>query len=398
MFGERRKKMDKPPHSSSVGEELAKVLPQSDKPWWRKAYLLRLNLVLLVPLFSSATVGYDGAMMNAQQVMPTWKEYFNHPAGGQLGLVNAIFFIGKVVGLPTVSLLSDKIGRRIPILIGICLCLVGTVIQTASIDFGMLVFSRGLLGCATAFMSQPSPLLIAELSFPTHRGKITAMYQTFFYFGAILAAWTGYGTVKLDNDWAWRAACAIQAFFPFLQLAFWPFLPESPRWLLANGKTEHARAVLVKHHGNGDENSPLVEFEIKEIQQTIKIEKEIAATSKWRDLIATPANRRRVAIAISLGFFAQWCGNGVVSYYLTLVLNSIGITNPTDQSLINGLLQMFNFGVSVFLGALMVDRIGRRVLFLWSAAGMGFSYIAWTALTGHFSIPTNRQSVSPSSL
>lgn len=96
---------------------------------------------------------------------------------------------------------------------------------------------------------------------------------------------------------------------------------------------------------------------------------------RWTHLVATPGNRKRVIIAVSLGFFAQLCGAGVVSYYISLVLKTIGITNPTHQSLINGLLQVFNFLVSVFLGALMVDRLGRRTLFLWSAAGMGFSYI-----------------------
>src|SRR5437879_5429196 len=137
---------------------------------------------------------------------------------------------------------------------------------------------------------------------------------------------------------------------------FWPTLISTQflylrmyRWLLANERSEEARSVLVKYHGNGDENSPLVHFEMNEIQETIRIERELNAQSRWKDLTATPANRKRSAIAISLGFFSQWCGNGVVSYYLTLVLNSVGITDPTNQALINGLLQIFNFFISVFL-------------------------------------------------
>lgn len=94
--------------------------------------------------------------------------------------MNAIFFVGKVIGLPIVTLLCDKVGRRKPILFGICLCLTGAAIQTASVNFRMLVFSRALIGFSTAFMTQPSPLLIAEVSYPTHRGRITALYQTFY--------------------------------------------------------------------------------------------------------------------------------------------------------------------------------------------------------------------------
>lgn len=113
---------------------------------------------------------------------------------------------------------------------------------------------------------------------------------------------------------------------------------------------------------------------MNEILHSIRVEKE-SQSNLWKELVTVPSNRKRTAIAISLGLFSQWCGNGVVSYYLTLVLNNIGITNPTHQSLINGLLQVFNFGISVFMGAMMVDRLGRRVLFLWSATGMMLAYI-----------------------
>lgn len=68
----------------------------------------------------------------------------------------------------------------------------------------------------------------------------------------------------------------------------------------------------------------------------------------------------------------------MVSYYLTLVLDTIGITDPDTQTLINGLLQVFNF-VAAGSAALLVDRIGRRPLFLWSALGMLISFIIWTA-------------------
>lgn len=69
---------------------------------------------------------------------------------------------------------------------------------------------------------------------------------------------------------------------------------------------------------------------------------------------------------------------GVVSYYLTLVLDSIGITNSFDQTLINGLLQIFNFAAALG-AAFLVDRLGRRTLFIWSGIGMLISYIIWTA-------------------
>lgn len=121
-----------------------------------------------------------------------------------------------------------------------------------------------------------------------------------------------------------------------------------------------------------------------EIESVITQESEAISATSWVELVRTPANRRRTLIAVIVGWFAQWNGVGVVSYYLVLVLNTIGITKVKDQTLINGLLQIFNWLASTFLGALMVDRLGRRTLFLLSTAGMFVAYVIWTGLTSHF--------------
>jgi len=149
------------------------------------------------------------------------------------------------------------------------------------------------------------------------------------------------------------------------------------RWLVAQERTEEAREILTKYHAGGDHDSPLVAREMSEIVQAIRHER-AASTINWGTLVATPGNRKRLFIAVCLGTFAQWNGIGVVSYYLTLVLNSIGITDSFDQTLINGLLQLFNFAAALG-AAFLVDRLGRRTLFIWSGIGMLISYIVWTA-------------------
>jgi MFS family permease len=156
------------------------------------------------------------------------------------------------------------------------------------------------------------------------------------------------------------------------------------RWLIAHGKQEQAREILVKWHAAGDQSSPLVEYQMNEIETSVRAEAEVMSQTSYIDLVNTAANRKRTLIAFIVGFFNQWVGNTVISYYLTLVLNTIGITETKDQALINGLLNIFNWLAAMFAGALMVDRVGRRKLFLYSVAGMLVSYIIWTALTAHF--------------
>ncbi|OBT61843.1 hypothetical protein VE03_08804 [Pseudogymnoascus sp. 23342-1-I1] len=215
-------------------------------------------------------------------------------------------------------------------------------------------------------------------------GAMNAVYPVGKYVGAIIAAWSTYGTFRLDSSWSWRIPSALQGALPLIQVSFFWLVPESPRWLVAKKRIEEARKVLTKHHAGGDETSLLVEFELKEIEESISFEELVVSESSYMDLIRTPANRKRTFIAFVVGFGAQWNGGGVISYYLTLVLNTIGITSVAQQALINGLLQIFNWFASVLAGALMVDRLGRRTLFLWSVGGMLVSYIIWTALSSYF--------------
>ncbi|KAI1253664.1 hypothetical protein MGN70_004056 [Eutypa lata] len=368
----------------TVGSELSQVLPQSPKPWYRVPHLIKLNLCLLVPLFSSASDGYDGSMMNGLQTLPQWREYFGQPDGALLGLMNAVYPLGKVVALLCLPYITDRWGRRWPLLFGLVTCICFSILQGLAQSLDSFVVARALLGFFTAFLSQPSPILIAEVAYPTHRGKITALYNTFYYFGSIFAAWCTYGTFKIDSTWSWRIPSLLQGGIPVLQLAGWLFVPESPRWLISRGRREEAHQLLAKYHAGGNVDSPLVQFEIQEIEQAIALEAEVMSSVSWTKLIRTPANRKRTIITVIVGWFAQWNGIGVVSYYLTLVLNTIGITEAKDQTLINGLLQILNWLVATFLGALMVDRLGRRTLFLASTAGMLASYIAWTGLTAFF--------------
>jgi hypothetical protein len=120
-----------------------------------------------------------------------------------------------------------------------------------------------------------------------------------------------------------------------------------------------------------------------EIENTLQLEKNAHSSAGYVDMVKTKGNRHRLFISISLGIFSQWSGNGVVSYYLSLVLNSVGVRSTANQLIISACLQMWNlvFAVSA---AFNVDNLGRRKLFLASATTMGLSFITITGLSGSF--------------
>jgi MFS family permease len=118
--------------------------------------------------------------MNALQISPAWKVYYDFPTGAQLGAVNAMMPAGKVVSSLAAAPISNRFGRKKTLVIGFVLAIAGAVIQTASVNYPLLLLSRLVLGLGSGFMSQPSPILLAELAYPTHRGKITSLYNTLF--------------------------------------------------------------------------------------------------------------------------------------------------------------------------------------------------------------------------
>lgn len=191
------------------------------------------------------------------------------------------------------------------------------------------------------------------------------------------------GTRNYTDSWSWRIPSILQIMIPTIALPGLLLAPESPRYLVSVGKIEEARDVLLKYHGGGNSNDEVPSLELDEIVQTLRREKAANESSGWADLFKTRGTRHRAYITITMGIFGQWCGNGVVSFYLTLVLNSAGITGVTEQTLINGFLQVWNLIWAVG-AAFSVDRLGRRMLFLASALIMGFSYVFVTAFSGSF--------------
>lgn len=291
--------------------------------------------------------------------------------------------IGSLVALPVVPYTADILGRRMGIMIGCVIMILGVVLQSISINFRMFIAARFFLGFGVAIAHGASPLLVTELTHPQHRATFTTIYNTTWYIGSIIAAWLTYGTNHINNDWSWRVPSIVQAVPSLLQLTFIWFVPESPRWYISKGQVERAHKILADVHANGDLDDEVVQLELNEIRDTLKLEQEFEGNN-WLELVKTPGNRHRLIILLSAGLFSQWSGNGLVSYYINIVLEDVGVTSSNTRLVINGVLNIVNAIVAISQ-CFFVDKIGRRTLFLISTAGMLGCFIIWTICSAVYS-------------
>ncbi|KAF8575963.1 general substrate transporter [Ramaria rubella] len=367
------------------------------EPWYKNNGLVVLNLCLLLPLMTASINGFDSSVVNGLQLLPDWQIFFHRPQGTALGFVNAAQNLGSLVAMPIAPYASDNIGRKPTLLLGSVIIVGGTILQTLAQNLSHFIAARALIGFGLCFATNAAPLLITELAYPTQartsnfifsnwRAPLTALYNSSWYTGSIVAAWATFAAFKGNggSSWSWRIPSIVQGIGSILQCFLIWFVPESPRWLISKGKDTEAMQILARFHANGGHvRDPLVVFEWTQIRHALQLEREISKTTTWFTLFSSPGNRKRLRIILAIGLFSQWSGNGLVSYYINLVLEAIGIQDTQTKAWINGVLQVWNLVVAVS-ASLLVDRLGRRTLFITSTAGMLVSFSMWTLTTALF--------------
>lgn len=157
-------------------------------------------------------------------------------------------------------------------------------------------------------------------------------------------------------------------------------MPESPRWLCSKGRKEEALNVLARYHANGNATDFLVIKEMSEIELAIEQGHEGVT---WKAMATNAQTRKRVFVVLTMTLMALWCMQNVLTFYFVSVLDSIGIVNSTQQTGINGGLNIANLIASI-IGASLVDKVGRRKLWMGSFIGMIVIAVPFISLSAIF--------------
>ena len=193
--------------------------------------------------------------------------------------------------------------------------------------------------------------------------------------GSILATSSVYACHKyLENQGNadWRIPLWLQMVCPgIFALCAW-FIPESPRWLIANDRHEDAKKFFATYHANGDEDHPLVTLQMTEALDALHHE---PVAASWTDLfdlrvlVETKSNRYRLMLNMTFAWFGQFSGNNIISYYLPIMLLNIGVTNTNLQLILNIIYSITGWVFST-AGSRLHDKVGRRKMLIGATIGM----------------------------
>lgn len=346
-------------------------------PW--SLPMFRLYGVLSIAYLCGCLNGFDGSLMGAINAMTPYQNYYGvGSTGSSTGLVFAIYNIGSIPAVVLTGPVNDYLGRRAGMFTGAVIIILGTCIQAPSVNMHMFIAGRFLLGFGVSFCCVSAPCYVSEMAHPKWRGTITGLYNTCWYIGSIIASWTCYGSAFLKSNWAFRIPIWCQLVSSVIVAVGVFFLPESPRWLVAQDRVDEARAILAKYHGEGRADHPIVNLQISEMYYQIQTD---ASDKRWWDysaLFKTRNARSRLICVMGMAFFGQWSGNSIASYYLPEMMKTAGIDDEHTQLRLNGIYPVLCWFGAVF-GARMTDRIGRRPLLIYSIL---FSAICFAIITG----------------
>ncbi|HEY8805772.1 MAG TPA: sugar porter family MFS transporter, partial [Clostridium sp.] len=228
------------------------------------------------------------------------------------GIVVSSILVGAMIGSAVSGALSDRYGRRKIIMVAAAIFCIAAVGSGMAPTIGMLIAFRVILGVAVGSASVLVPMYLSEIAPADKRGALSSLNQLMIVIGILLAYIVNYMYANTAGGWRWMLGFA---FIPAILLLFGMFfLPESPRWLIKNGKEKEGRSILSQLRKNKD-----IECEMDEIKKINNQKK-----GEWKDLTAL-WTRPALTIGIGLAFFQQVIGCNTVLYYAPTIISNAGL-------------------------------------------------------------------------
>ncbi len=304
--------------------------------------------------------GFDFAVIAG--ALPFLKEQFAFNEYWE-GFATASLALGCVIGCLVAGSLSDKYGRKPGLMLAAFIFFASSLAMAFSQTRDIFIFGRFVAGIGVGMASMLSPLYIAEVAPANTRGRMVAINQLTIVTGILITNLINYYLRNSGADaWRWMVGLGAVPSGIFLLGVVW--LPESPRWLLKEGKDEKALIVLAKIG-----NAAYVDESIDKIKTSLKgvaVKFSYAAVFKKAVLPA-------VIVGIGLAVFQQFCGINVVFNFTTTIFESVGFTTDDQlkQTVFIGIVNL----LFTLLAMWQVDKMGRKPLMIFGCISLAVLYI-----------------------
>jgi sugar porter (SP) family MFS transporter len=320
---------------------------------------------VLVAALSGLLFGFDTAVISGT-TRALAGQFFLSPA--MLGFTVSAALWGTVLGSLLAGPPSDRYGRR-----G-CLSALGALYVLSALgsafswNWSALIGFRIIGGLAIGGSSVIGPMYIAEISPALKRGRLVGMFQLNVVVGILLAYLSNY-LVSLAGlgpaEWRWKLGIAAIPAAAFFAALFG--IPQSPRWLVAAGRSAEAREVLRKV------GAPDPDREVQEIAGSLHLEH-----ASRTERLFQHSYRKPIFLAITIGMFNQLSGINAILYYLNDIFERAGFSKLSSET--QAVAIGFTNLVFTLIAMAVIDRVGRKKLLLTGAAGTALCLAGVAAL------------------
>ncbi|MEZ5946249.1 MAG: sugar porter family MFS transporter [Hyphomonas sp.] len=330
------------------------------------ARMSQVILVTAVATIGGFLFGFDSGVING--TVEGLKVAFNSEDIGT-GFNVASMLLGCAVGAALAGTLSDAFGRRTMMLVAAVFFIIsawGSGVAHSSAEF---IVYRVIGGLAVGAASVMSPAYISEVAPAQHRGRLSSIQQVAIITGLFIAFLSNYVISQSSgsalNIWAfgfeaWRWMFWIELIPAFIFLFALLLIPESPRFLVAKGGTDKARAVLARLS-----NPEAADLKVQEIKNSLNSDHKPSISDAFGGgAVFKPI----VWVGIGLATFQQLVGINIIFYYGAVLWQAVGFSE-SDALLTNVISGAVSI-LAVFIALALIDRIGRKPLLWVGSIGM----------------------------
>ncbi|CAI5047419.1 BTE_HP_G0176260.mRNA.1.CDS.1 [Saccharomyces cerevisiae] len=329
--------------------------------------------------------GYDQGLMASlitgkqfNYEFPATKENGDHDRHATVvqGATTSCYELGCFAGSLFVMFCGERIGRKPLILMGSVITIIGAVISTCAFRgywaLGQFIIGRVVTGVGTGLNTSTIPVWQSEMSKAENRGLLVNLEGSTIAFGTMIAYWIDFGFSYTNSSVQWRFPVSMQIVFALFLLAFMIKLPESPRWLISQSRTEEAR-YLVGTLDDADPNDEEVITEVAMLHDAVNRTKHEKHSLSSLFSRGRSQNLQRALIAASTQFFQQFTGCNAAIYYSTVLFNKTIKLDYRLSMIIGGVFATI-YALSTIGSFFLIEMLGRRKLFLLGATGQAVSF------------------------